>query len=104
MGLGLLLEFEDGYPDTVCRKCTSIVKSFATYKKAVESGQSKLKTIAEARIKKRMAAATEESQRLPDDDDSKAFIENQAESLEDELEKLQSRQDANKNEVNFCLI
>ena len=51
-----------------------------------------------------MAAATEESQRLPDDDDSKAFIENQAESLEDELEKLQSRQDANKNEVNFCLI
>jgi len=95
--LGLELTVEEGYPDTVCRKCTAVIKSFATYKKAVDYGQEKLKTIAEARIKRRLAA--EESQGMADNESSKMHSENQAESLEDELEKLQNRREVNKNEV-----
>jgi hypothetical protein len=48
----------DGYPETVCRRCASIISNFAIFKKSVESGQEKLRIIAEAR-KNRLKLAKE---------------------------------------------
>jgi len=92
----LVADKQDGFPETICRKCTSVITSYALFKKAVESGQNKLKIISEAR-KNRLKLAAEASSSSPNVRSNEA---NQAESLEDELEKMQTKQSA--NDVQVC--
>lgn len=107
--LGLELDLEqdkaEGYPETICRKCATALSTLSLFKKSVDSGQSKLKSISEDRQKKREEASkdTSENSILPDLDCEVDFGENQpslgvkAESLEDELEKLESKNVAKEN-------
>ena len=54
--MGLELDFSldkaEGYPETVCRKCTTVLSTYSLFKKSVESGQTKLKKFAEEKKKK----------------------------------------------------
>ena len=110
MELDLEQDKAEGYPETICRKCTTGLSTLSLFKKSVDSGQSKLKSISEERQRKREESSktTSENSILPDLDCEVDFGENpdnipqpslgvKAESLEDELEKLQSKSAAKEN-------
>ena len=100
MGLEFDLEADkqDGFPETICRKCASVITSFALFKKNVESGQNKLRIISEAR-KNRLKLAAEAKASASASPNVRSNERNQAESLEDELEKMQTNQSADSDQV-----
>ena len=116
MGLDLDLskDKDQGLPETICRKCTTVLSTYSLFKKSVETGQTKLKTISQEKKRKLEEAAaakaelasrnSSEMSILPDLDCDVEFGENgrtarqtspeiciKAESLEDELEKQESK-------------
>ena len=118
LDLDLSQDKEQGLPDTICRKCTTVLSTYSLFKKSVETGQTKLKTISQERKRKLEEAAaakaelasrnSSEMSILPDLDCDVDFGENpqnvpqpeiciKAESLEDELEKRQTKVGAKTN-------